>query len=66
MGTFTLRASPDARGTFTLELDVSDGATFLRDSTLAPIPFRLDEPELVTIEIPGVRSRTRRSMGNSR
>lgn len=39
LGTFTFRASPEARGLFRISLRVKDG-TMLRDSDSEPIPFR--------------------------
>ena len=38
LGTFTLRASWDAHGTFTIDLRPAD--TFLRDSNTLPIPWQ--------------------------
>ncbi len=66
LGTFMLRASPDARGDFTLSLRVDEGSTFLRDSLLASVPFRLEEPEPITIEVEDIRSRSQRPIEDSR
>jgi hypothetical protein len=62
LGTFMLRASPDASGEFNLDLAVASGATLFRDSVLSAIPFRLESAELVVVAAKDEPLRPRRAI----
>lgn len=49
--TFTFRVSDRAMGSFNLEIRLDDGSTLFRDSSLAPIPFRLEGSDPILIEV---------------
>ncbi len=51
IGTVTLRATRDARGTFDLALP-ADGSTFLLDSGNKTIPHQPVEPIAITVSTP--------------
>ncbi len=65
LGTFILRAAPDAKGDFSLELRLDDGSTFLRNSSLAPIPIRVEGSNSVTIEV-GLSPHWQHTVGSER
>jgi len=64
LGTFTLRASLDARGEFTLDLGVDEGATLFRDSVFASVSFRTERPELVVLAAKDTSLRSGHVVGN--